>query len=291
MKFDAEKNIALPSPQPVNIPAFSLLLRIDGVGATLQKALEGLPMLEASKDGQVKIFSFKGELPLEGIKPAVAIDGTTLYIATSIGFLNECRQRKTGLDQNVEFKKALALVGPEGNGLVYVSPRLFTRVRQLAAINPDAAPEAKRMFEMIAMQVPDVTQPLIAERINLPEGILVRSHWYRSLKQDVAMISVYNPVTIGFLAAMAIPAFQKVRANSQEKAINNNLRQFSAAAQQYMLENAKNVVTYKDIVGPEKYISELRPVAGEDYKSLVVHEGDGSISVRTAAGKVIEFSW
>ncbi|MGF1530723.1 MAG: type IV pilin protein, partial [Puniceicoccaceae bacterium] len=40
-------------------------------------------------------------------------------------------------------------------------------------------------------------------------------------------------VIIGLLAAMAIPAFQQVQANSREKTIINNLRQISSAGQQY----------------------------------------------------------
>ena len=44
-------------------------------------------------------------------------------------------------------------------------------------------------------------------------------------------------VIIGLLAAMAIPAFQKVRTNSQDKAVLNNARQLSAGADQYYLEN------------------------------------------------------
>ena len=45
-------------------------------------------------------------------------------------------------------------------------------------------------------------------------------------------------VIIGLLAAMAIPAFQKVRANSIRKAMENDARQIAASAQQYILENA-----------------------------------------------------
>ena len=43
-------------------------------------------------------------------------------------------------------------------------------------------------------------------------------------------------VIIGLLAAMAIPAFQKVRVSSQDKAILNNARQLSAAAEQFFLD-------------------------------------------------------
>ncbi len=45
-------------------------------------------------------------------------------------------------------------------------------------------------------------------------------------------------VIIGLLAAMAIPAFQKVRENSIGKAMENDARQIASAAQQYFLENA-----------------------------------------------------
>lgn len=44
-------------------------------------------------------------------------------------------------------------------------------------------------------------------------------------------------VIIGLLAAMAIPAFQKVRENSVGKAMENDARQIASAAQQYFLEN------------------------------------------------------
>lgn len=44
-------------------------------------------------------------------------------------------------------------------------------------------------------------------------------------------------VIIGLLAAMAIPAFQKVRTSSLEKTVLNDGRQIGAAAQQYFMEN------------------------------------------------------
>ena len=51
-------------------------------------------------------------------------------------------------------------------------------------------------------------------------------------------------VIIGLLAAMAIPAFQKVRKDSRESAVQNDARQLASAAQQYMLENNVTTVTH-----------------------------------------------
>lgn len=93
----------------------------------------------------------------------------------------------------------------------------------------------------------------------------------------------------GLIAAMAIPAFQKVRETSQEHAITNNLRQFASAAQQYMLDEGAAEVSHDDIVGPGKHISSLEPIAGESYRDLVVNLSTQSIAVTTAGGRVIEY--
>jgi type IV pilus assembly protein PilA len=72
-------------------------------------------------------------------------------------------------------------------------------------------------------------------------------------------------VIIGLLASMAIPAFQKVRTNSQDKAVLNNARQLSAAADQYYLENGVSTVTLTDLLGPTTYVKALNSVANEVY--------------------------
>jgi type IV pilus assembly protein PilA len=72
-------------------------------------------------------------------------------------------------------------------------------------------------------------------------------------------------VIIGLLATMAIPAFQKVRINSQDKAVLNNARQLSAGADQYYLENGVSSCNLTDLVGPTTYIKALNSVAQEVY--------------------------
>lgn len=72
-------------------------------------------------------------------------------------------------------------------------------------------------------------------------------------------------VIIGLLASMAIPAFQKVRSSSQDKAVLNNARQLSAAGDQYYLENGVSSVVLTDLVGPTTYIKSLNTVANETY--------------------------
>ena len=73
-------------------------------------------------------------------------------------------------------------------------------------------------------------------------------------------------VIIGLLAAMAIPAFQKVRQASQDKTVLNNIRQLAAAADQYYLENGVSTVNgSNDLIGSLAYVKNLNTVAKETY--------------------------
>jgi len=72
-------------------------------------------------------------------------------------------------------------------------------------------------------------------------------------------------VIIGLLAAMAIPAFQKVRVASQDKTVLNNARQLAAAADQYYLEHGCTTVAIGDLIGATNYVKALNYVAGEAY--------------------------
>ena len=65
-------------------------------------------------------------------------------------------------------------------------------------------------------------------------------------------------VIIGLLAAMAVPAFQKVRKTSQDKAITNNLRQLASGASQYFIESGLPTGTYADIVGAASNATAIR---------------------------------
>jgi type IV pilus assembly protein PilA len=72
-------------------------------------------------------------------------------------------------------------------------------------------------------------------------------------------------VIIGLLAAMAIPAFQKVRTASQDKSVINNARQLAAGADQYYLETGASFVHSSMLVGITNYVKPYNTVANESY--------------------------
>jgi type IV pilus assembly protein PilA len=83
-------------------------------------------------------------------------------------------------------------------------------------------------------------------------------------------------VIIGLLAAMAIPAFQKVRATSQEKTLLNNLRQLASGADQYFLENAVTSVASTNLVGLTSYVKSVS--LGTDYTATIEQGTDISVT-------------
>jgi len=89
-------------------------------------------------------------------------------------------------------------------------------------------------------------------------------------------------VIIGLLASMAIPAFQKVRTSSQDKAVLNNARQLSAASDQYYLENGVSTVVLSDLLGPTSYIKALNTVANETYPADFTQ--GTTITIQSVAG-------
>ncbi len=98
-------------------------------------------------------------------------------------------------------------------------------------------------------------------------------------------------VIIGLLAAMAIPAFQKVRASSQDKAVLNNLRQLSSAADQYFLEKGVTSVNSTDLVGTNttQYIKQIQTVAGETY-TTGINQGAGLTAAGIANTRTVTFA-
>jgi len=276
LRMAPDKELRVPGArgQVVTLPATSLLICIDGVAPAIEPMLAKLPFFKATQEGTMKLYQVAQPLPFPGLQPVLAVEGNSVFLATTVEFLRECRAAgPTGLAQTAAFKEALARVGPEGNALAYISPNFFKQLRRIDALNPQMPVESKRVLGMFLGSLPETERSVVSVRRNLPDGILVQSYWNRSLKQDVATLAIYNPVTVGIMAAMAIPAFQKVRTASQEKAVMNNLRQLAAAADQYYLENGVNTANYDQLVGPDKYVRRINPVAGEDYRSLVFKQG------------------
>ena len=83
-------------------------------------------------------------------------------------------------------------------------------------------------------------------------------------------------VIIGLLAAMAIPAFEKVRVNSIGKAMVNDARQIAGACQQILLDNpgvfANNVIPLVYVPATGAISSGVADPNGQDYLTPYVQK-------------------
>ena len=97
-------------------------------------------------------------------------------------------------------------------------------------------------------------------------------------------------VIIGLLAAMAIPAFQKVRASSQDKAVGNNLRMLSNGADQYYAEFGVSTVASASLMGTNssQYVKTFATVAGETYTATLT-SGSAVTASGVAGARTVTF--
>jgi Zn-dependent protease with chaperone function/Tfp pilus assembly major pilin PilA len=81
-------------------------------------------------------------------------------------------------------------------------------------------------------------------------------------------------VMMGLLAAMAIPAFQKVREASVAKACIGSTHQLTAALDQYRLANGKGASTWDDVAGPGKHLTVMPTCpSGGTYNAELTKDG------------------
>ncbi len=114
----------------------------------------------------------------------------------------------------------------------------------------------------------------------------------RNSKKGFTLVEIMIVVVIiGLLAAMAIPAFQKVRENSRRSAIENNVRMIASAADQYFMESGLTSVALAALVGPNNYIKKTpKVVAGEAYPATIV-QGDPYTCTTTDGKVVVTGNW
>ncbi|MGB0744176.1 MAG: hypothetical protein ACPGSB_06590 [Opitutales bacterium] len=154
---------------------------------------------------------------------------------------------------------------------------------------PETAAYASLAEKAAALIIGDFLEPAISATYFDENALKMENYASYSTKQAVMIFPA--AVGGGLAAAMAIPAFQKVRETSQEKTVMNNLRQIASAADQYFLEEGKTEVKIEDLIGPDKYIRSLEPVAGESYEGIIIKTSDKEISVTLGSGEVISIDF
>jgi type IV pilus assembly protein PilA len=180
------------------------------------------------------------------------------------------------LVDNETFKNLAAQLPSTGVAFNYnFGSDLSPILAELSSI-PEAAAYIQVSESIIDLLIGDFLKPSMTVTHMVDNNLLTEQYAGYSTKQ--ALMVIPSVVAGGIGAAMAIPAFQKVRANSREKAVTNNLRQIAAAADQYCLENGVTEVHIDQLLGENGYIKKLTPIAGENYDDMIIRPGE-TISV------------
>jgi len=272
-------------------PEIQAWMRLQGSGAVLDRLLHMVAMFgieaETTEMGVKVDFS-----PLMQDSPVGLILTNTpdgdLILYTSEEYNALVMSSEDKLVDTEAFKKLTAGLPKEAAFYSYNKGTDIAPLLEALGQEPEVAAYVPVIEKAVAFLVGDFMDPSASAVFAVDGGIAQMSYASFSYKQ----LAVALPTAFfgGLTAAMAIPAFQKVRTNSQEKAVTNNLRQLASAADQYMLEYGVTEVTYEDL---GEYFADgaLSPVCGEDYSGMVISQDMGELGITLPDGRYISIDF
>ncbi len=227
---------------------------------------------------------------LSGIAPIVVmsdIKSGSLFLASNRAFLDRCRTGENPISENPDFALCTKGLPDKGSLLAYIGSSYGDAVMGMVnagAVSTDD--EALVITKIVEQLQSSFLLKQASVLVHQSDGIFFHSR--AGYSQKVALAS-FSLMPMGLIASMAIPAFNKVRETSQEKAIINNLRQIASASQQYMLDTGNSQAAHGDVVGPGKHIESIDSVVGETYDHIVVGFQTTEIAVTTPDGRNVVY--
>jgi hypothetical protein len=96
---------------------------------------------------------------------------------------------------------------------------------------------------------------------------------------------------LALIATGAALVYSTSHRESQESAVRENLALLWGAAEQQLLETGAETATYDQLVGEGKRLQSaaLKPVAGEDYRGIVIHKNDTYLMATLGDGRTVEY--
>lgn len=187
----------------------------------------------------------------------------------------------------------MQVMGPMGKGMIdqqlqMVVPGTDIKVDEIIGglkANPEMAAYAALAEKAADLLVSDFLKPAIGTMYFDENALVSESYASYSTKQAVMIIPA--AIVGGISAGMAVPAFMKTKTSANEAMVKNNLRQIGIAAQMHFIEEGTTEVKVEALIGPDKFIESLEPVAGESYEGMIIRSTDTEISVTLENGDII----
>lgn len=293
-----------PDMPSLEIPQVSATIIMRNLAPLIDEVM-GTPLAQqkftVSKSDRYTYYQFPAyetSFPFGEGAALIATDSQTgfVYLSTSREYLDRCLAQPNGLAQSADFKVATKGLPHEGNGFNFISSDVYKVVSDLMeSVSATVPAEAsfgigfyEFLFPMLGATGEEPSAATVLRNESAGTLVIANSPFRPS---SGAGSEAQAPMMVGLMAAMAIPAFNKVRETSREKAVINNLRQFVSGGDQFMLEEGQLQATYSDIVGPDRYVKSLDPVYGEDYTELVMDAEGGTLTVILSDGSEISYDY
>ena len=234
-------NIPLSIPEPSALIGFKTKspLLSNLILKKLQEA--GAPVVDAEKDGfTLHTLSLPFPSPVPFAPTFVQTDDYLLIGTTSDVVANalESRKNKNGLIATPLYKKLLADAPAQTSEISFLSPRLANAIMGTVNTLLENIPEAS-MAEFMSQLFGGWADFQFGEYvIKNPTGFYVKRLGSSAAAGGISE-SMTSAATMGLLAAIGIPSFEKARETSIEKACENNCRIIEGAKMQWAIDNGK----------------------------------------------------
>jgi len=293
LTLDPQNKITLPMPgaaMEIPSPGLAIVAKVDSdlIFKRVDEKSKGNPMVSRVDNSDLKMITMQIPLPLPvELRPSIARSGDYLLLATSDTLIKEILAvkagKKKGFKYTAEFARLSQGIPSQGNNFSLVADQFMQTVKQVqqqALTNKGSMTSAQ--IDNLQHAFNNATNyGAYTVGVNGPEG------WeaYANGSQSIQSMFIGAAAGAGVAAAVAIPAFVKARASTQNgnaamkggsgqnpetiqyNRIMKNLRLLQTAKQKWAAEKGKtdgDPATMDDIA-PYLANGPIQPVADEEY--------------------------
>ncbi len=212
-RVHSDKPLEIPGA-PIKFPGVDALVAIDNVGDLFKRALESfkvnVPLEEQRKYFEKTEAYEQIDIPVPPdaqsyFTPVVRHDAKSgrVFLATSQSYIEECLTGNSTLWEDESFKKTIAGLPEEGNGITYVSEqlmgeymRLYTEAMKMAESKGMPQGFAELIAKLISGAMGD-GKATASVTVALPKGLLMTQNASASFKDSMG-----GSVAVAMLAGM-----------------------------------------------------------------------------------------
>jgi hypothetical protein len=187
---DESRNVWLPG-ESFTFPHTDFVIAVDGIASLTEAFVRYAtrdPFVRAQRSDRWVVVtpSIRLPPPWNAYEPALMMDVTTgrTYLVSSRGFLQQCLGTSDRLRANPTFVETTSALPQDGNGFIYLSPRI-TRVMHAALDKVVAAQGPATQTHVARALLPTPGEPYAWALRNQPDGVLFRSNSASSHKSTL----------------------------------------------------------------------------------------------------------